>query len=69
SNHQQTNIKAAQELIEHWVTMINVARNELVSAQEKQAYYANKKRHYEEFNKEDLVILNAANLPSPENSK
>jgi len=64
-----TNVKAAQELLEHWTEMMNVAKDSLVNAQEKQSDQANKKRRYLELDEGDLVLLNTANLTPQENRK
>ncbi|CAG8674505.1 106_t:CDS:1, partial [Racocetra persica] len=52
----------AQELFEYWTEIINIAKDLLVNAQEKQSDQTNKKRRYLELNEGDLVLLNLTNI-------
>ncbi|CAG8795620.1 4262_t:CDS:2, partial [Racocetra persica] len=59
----------AQELFEHWTEIINIAKDSLVNAQEKQSDQANKKRRYLELNEGDLVLLNSTNIIPQKSAK
>ena len=51
------NVAASEEFITHWNTMIKIAKDALIEAQERQKKYANQHRKFEEFNIGQKVLL------------
>ncbi len=57
-----SNVKAANDFIEHWDTMIKTAKDNLQDAQERQTKYANQHRRHSEFELGDKVLLSTRNI-------
>src|SRR5579862_8578850 len=58
-------VPAANEFLEHWTSMIEIARDALREAQERQVKYANEHRRYLTFAIGDQVLLSMKNANSP----
>jgi Chromo (CHRromatin Organisation MOdifier) domain/Integrase core domain len=60
-----TNTPAANDLAQHWNNMIQMAKDALMTAQDRQSLYANKHRHHVTYNIGDKVLLSAQNINNP----
>jgi Chromo (CHRromatin Organisation MOdifier) domain/Integrase core domain len=62
---QRTSVPAADNFLEHWDNMINIAKDNLREAQERQTEYANQHRRHLTFQIGDKVLLSAHNINNP----
>src|SRR5947209_5383316 len=53
---KQTQLPAVDDFLHHWDTMIQVAKDTLMIAQERQAKYANQHRRYKEYKIGDKIL-------------
>ncbi|CAG8638636.1 1222_t:CDS:1, partial [Paraglomus occultum] len=60
-----TNVPAANDFIEHWNTMMTIAKDNLREAQERQTKYANNNRRHLMFKTGDQVLLSMRNTNNP----
>lgn len=60
-----TQVAATDDFIEHWNNMINIAKDTLVVAQQRQSQYANNHRRHVEFKIGDKVLLSTKNINNP----
>jgi hypothetical protein len=51
--------------LNHWNTMIQIAKDTLMMAQERQVKYSNQHRRYEEFKIRDKVLLSTQHINTP----
>jgi len=62
---QTTSVPAADNFLEHWDNMINMAKDSLREAQENQMKYANQHRRHLTFKIGDKVLLSAQHINNP----
>ena len=62
---QTTSVPAADNFLEHWDNMINMAKDSLREAQENQSKYANQHRRHLTFKIGDKVLLSAQYINNP----
>ena len=56
--HPETrHVPAADDLMHHWNTMIKIAKDALMEAQDRQTKYANQHRRHQIFKEGDQVLL------------
>jgi Chromo (CHRromatin Organisation MOdifier) domain len=58
-------VPAANDFLQHWTSMIEIAKDNLREAQERQAKYANEHRRFLTFKEGDQVLLSMKNTNSP----
>jgi hypothetical protein len=58
-------VPAANEFLQHWTSMIEIAKDSLREAQERQAKYANEHRRFIIFKEGDKVLLSMKNTNAP----
>lgn len=62
---KNTQVPAVDDFLSHWSTMIQIAKDNLMIAQERQVKYANQHRRYEKFKVGDKVLLSTQHINSP----
>jgi hypothetical protein len=62
---KESEVPAANEFLQHWTSMIEIAKDTLREAQERQVKYANKHRRYLTFKQGDQVLLSLKNTYNP----
>ncbi len=62
---KQTQLPAVDDFLHHWDTMIQVAKDTLMIAQERQAKYANQHRRYKEYKIGDKILLSTQHINTP----
>jgi len=65
TTNNQTNVKTADEFMEHWNNNIVMAKDALIAAQERQTKYANQHRQHTEYKIGDRVLLSMRNINTP----
>ena len=60
-----TNVPAADDFAQHWENMINMAKDALMIAQDRQSKYANQHRRHLTYQVGDKVMLSARNINNP----
>ena len=58
-------VPAANDFVQHWNTMINMAKDALMEAQDRQTKYANQHRRHQVFKEGDQVLLSMKNINNP----
>jgi len=58
-------VPAANDFMHHWNTMIKIAKDALMEAQDRQTKYANQHRRYQIFKEGDQVLLFMRNINNP----
>lgn len=64
-----TNVNAANELYNNWTNNLQIAKDALMIAQERQSYYANQHRREETYQIGDKVLLSTAHMHDEINKK
>ncbi len=62
---QTSQVPAANDFKEHWKTMMKIAKDSLMEAQDRQTKYANQHRRHLEFKVGDQVLLSMRNINNP----
>jgi hypothetical protein len=62
---QGTSVPAADDFLQSWDNMINIAKDSLREAQERQSHYANQHRRHLTFQIGDKVLLSARHINNP----
>jgi Chromo (CHRromatin Organisation MOdifier) domain len=62
---KESEVPAANDFLKHWTSMIDLAKDSLREAQERQEKYANEHRHHIIFQVGDQVLLNMKNTNTP----
>ena len=64
-----TNVPAADDFAQHWENMINMAKDALMIAQDRQSKYANQHRRHLTYQVGDKVMLSAQHINNPVNKQ
>jgi hypothetical protein len=62
---KNTQVPAADDFMNHWNMMIQIAKDTLMIAQERQVKYANQNRRFEEYKVGDKVLLSTRHITTP----
>jgi len=65
SLEETSKVPTADEFVQHWHTMISLAKDALMEAQDRQTKYANQHRRHLTFQVGDKVLLSAQHINSP----
>ena len=62
---KESEVPAANDFLKHWTSMIDLVKDSLREAQERQEKYANEHRRHIIFQVGDQVLLNMKNINTP----